>query len=129
MKIPSAKAYPLPVTRYLGTYAGFTNCVDNNVSLPTVYDTAWITPDNVAINTVQVKLKSVSKVMHRYVTNTESVYSIVVTNNDSVANYSYIHKITLQADNTLSIHSYMVDYRTKTDSVVSNCTFLSSKKY
>jgi hypothetical protein len=119
----------LAVTRYLGTYAGYTLCVTDGVNLPQITDTVKITADNVAINTVQVKIKSMpNKILHGYVTNTESVYSIVVTNNDSTANYRNIHTITLQSDNRLSIQGYTLDY-TPTDTTISNCSFLSNRKY
>ncbi len=115
------------ITRYLGTFAGTISC-DN---LTQILDTAWITADNVAPNTVAVKLKSIYKtkgLLHGYVKNNESVYSIVVTNNDSSATFAHIYSINLQADRNLIIHSYDLDYTSPTDSSKNQCMFRGVKR-
>lgn len=121
----------LSVTRYLGNYAGFLQCEENATGniLPQITDTVWVTRDNVAINTVQVKIKSMGDtILHGYVANNESVYSIIVTSgDDSTATHKSIHKITLQGT-VLSVTHYYLSY-TPTDTTSQTCTFISNKKF
>jgi hypothetical protein len=96
-----------------------------------VLDTAWITPDNANVNSVLIKLKSIFATkgyLRGYVKNNESVYSIVVTNNDSSATFAHIYSVNLQADRTLIIHSYDLDYTNLTDSSKNQCMFRGVKR-
>ena len=115
-----------------GIYAGYTSC--NNTQQ--VIDSAFITADGVAKNTVAVRMNSISpKVLHGYVSSNESAYSIIVTNNDSFmvgsTFYERIFTITLQSDKSLSIHSYEENrFNTVSgpDTIINKCTFLGFKK-
>ncbi len=122
----------LSTARFLGGYAGYTSC--NNTQQ--VIDSAFITAGD-AINTVNVKMNSISpKILQGYVNNNESTYSIVVTNNDSFlvssTFYERIFTITLQSDNSLSIHEYEENiFNTvpsgNPDTIINKCTFLGFK--
>ena len=117
------------IDRYIGTYGGFSTC---NNGAQTI-DTAFITFDGGAINTVSVRLKSLDpKILRGYASNNESSYSIIVTNNDSnaVAPYtSYLRTftITLQSDSSLSIHTYERYITNIGDTVQNICSFLGHK--
>ena len=121
----------LSITRYLGTYPGTTKCN----TAQQIIDTAFITPDGLGINTVQVKLNTISpKILHGYVENNESTYSIIVTNNDSSLTgstfYERIFTITLQSDKTLTIYSYEDNIFTTVsgpDTTINKCTFIGYK--
>jgi len=117
--------------RYLGGYAGSTTC-DN---LAPVIDSAWITPTNLGLLYVDVRLKSIApKILRGYISSNVSTYRIIVINNDSttnVADTSFNYRtftITLQSDKTLSINSYEI-INSPVDTVVHKCTFLSGKKF
>lgn len=122
----------LSITRYLGTYVGYSNCTYNGVPGTDVFDTANIEPDGVAINTVSIKLHSISpKVIHGYVSSNVSTYSIIVTNNDSLSIphktiYDKTFTATVQNDNTLSLVSYTM-IQDSTDSINDKCIFLGTK--
>ena len=120
----------LSTARYIGGYAGYTSC--NNTQQ--VIDSAFITAGS-TINTVNVVMNSISpKVLQGYVSNNESTYSIIVTNNDSSLAgstfYERLFTITLQSDNSLSIHEYeenIFNTVSGPDTVISHCTFLGTK--
>ena len=122
------------VTRYKGTYGfnSYTTCNDG----AEVIDSAFIYPDTSSaamINYVWVVWKSIlPKVLHGYVYNNESTYSIVVPE-EVAPNYLKIYTITLQnwgnsENNKLSIHSYEKNTVTPGDTVVIQCSFLGFKK-
>ena len=120
------------VTRYLGKYAGYTNCNTPQE----VIDSAFVYPDTSnakMVNYVWVVWKSIlPKVLHGYVYFNESAYTIVVPN-DVTTNYLKIYTITLQnygnaMDNKLSIHSYEKNTMVPGDTVVNQCSFLGFKK-
>lgn len=118
------------VTRYLGTYGGFTTC-DNGA--PTI-DTVTVMAANRGPLTVDVYYQSLKpKVLQGYVSSNESTYSIVVTNNDSSKagslNYLRVFTITLQADKSLKLHKYEHDYVAEPvlDTFQYSCEFLGTK--
>lgn len=112
--------------RYIGMYAGYTTCGNN---LAPVYDTVIISTDGLAYNQVSVKMASIKpKILYGYISNNASTYSIVVTNNDSFANYARIYSITLQDNKNLNVHAYNLNYQTF-DSSVNNCTFVTNNKF
>ncbi len=121
----------LSITRYLGTYGGFTSC--NNTQQ--VIDSAFITADGEAKNTVAVQMNSISpKILHGYVNSNQSTYSIIVTNNDSSLLgsifYEKIYTITLQSDNKLTIYSYednIFPTASGPDTITNKCTFVGFK--
>jgi hypothetical protein len=115
----------LSVTRYLGTYIGYSEC-----NGPTqLFDTASIVAaPYISINAVAVTLYSMKpKVIYGYVSSNESTYSIIVTNNDSTATDSSIYDrtftITLQSDQNLSILTYSI-FENPIDTVIDHCSFL-----
>ena len=111
--------------RFKGTYVGYTKC-DN---LAPIIDTVVISPDGMPLNQVTVRVKSLKpKVLVGYISNNESTYSIVVTNNDSTATYARIYGITLQDNKNLSIHAYDLTYLNY-DSSINKCTFTTTLKY
>ncbi len=115
------------VARYLGKYAGFTTC---NMGAQT-FDTALVTVDNYGVINVVVALKStLPKALHGYVSNNESTYSIIVTNNDSTITdstyYTRYFTVTLQDDTRLSIN-YYEKYFSPKDTIISKCSFLGTK--
>ncbi len=120
----------LSTTRYIGGYAGFTSC--NNTQQ--VIDSAFITAGD-AINTVNIVLNSIKpKVLQGYINNNASTYSIIVTNNDSTLNgstfYERLFTITLQSDNSLSIHEYeenIFNTVSGPDTIINKCTFIGQK--
>jgi hypothetical protein len=114
--------------RYLGTYGGYTTC-DNGA--PTI-DTVTIYPANRGVLSVDVVYKSISpKTLQGYVSNNESTYSVIVTNNDSSKvgsiNYLRVFTITLQADKTLKLHSYESENTALLDTFAYKCEFLGTK--
>lgn len=120
----NTKCQTKSVTRYIGTYVGYSTC--NNGTM--VIDSAFITADNVAINTVAVKLTSIMpKILHGYVSNNAATYSIIVTNNDSATNYDRIYTITLQSDTKLIISSYVNDLSDPADTIIDKCQFIGTK--
>jgi len=113
------------IKRFLGTYSGYTVC-DNGAQ---TIDTVIITPANRGILSVDVYFQSIyPKVLQGYVSNNESAYSIVVTNNDSskVGSLSYLRvfTITLQSDKSLKLHEYEHDYTDKIDTFQHSCQFV-----
>jgi hypothetical protein len=116
----------LTSARYVGIYAGYSQC-DN---LASTYDTVTITTDNLPLNQVAVRMKSIKpKVLYGYIENNQSTYSIVVTNNDSSATYARIYTITLQDDKNLSIHAYDHTYVNPFNTNINKCTFTTNLKY
>ena len=119
------------VTRYLGTYAGYTTC--NNSAQ--VIDSAYIYADTSnasMLNYVWVVYKSISpKVLHGYVRNNESTYTIVVPN-VTATNYLKIYTISLESygnktNNKLSIQTYEKSNVVPNDTVVTTCSFIGFK--
>ena len=114
--------------RYIGTYIGSINCDESGM----VSDTAVITADGVAINTVAIAVTSLKpKILHGYASNNQATYSIIVTNNDSLSKpgktiYDKTYTVTLQNDASLSILSYTL-IQDSTDSINSKCVFLATK--
>ncbi len=116
------------IDRYVGTYYGYSLC---NAGAQ-FFDTVVITADHVANNTLGIRVKSYfPKVLHGYVQNNESTYSVIITNNDTAvtdSSFSYkTYTVTLQVDKQLSIHSY-THYKNPSDTFFSSCSFLGSKK-
>ncbi len=112
------------VARYQGMYVGYYSC-DNGAPL---IDTAWVTPDPIKINYVYLTYKHISpEVLHGYVSNNESTYSIVIQS-DSAVNYLKVFTATLQGDKMLNIHSYLTDKRIVGDTIVEKCFFTGSKQ-
>ena len=116
----------LSVTRYLGTYgkSGYTTC---NNGAETI-DTAKIWADGRGKNTVSIKLNSIyPKILQGYVNSNESTYAVIITNNDSSLTGQNIYTVTLQSDNSLSIHIYDYSITQTTsgpDTMRTQCTFL-----
>lgn len=122
------------IDRFVGSYGGFKSCNDGVVNSAYFIDTVVITADNGGANRVFVALKSISpKVLTGYVRNSESAYTIVVTNNDStrVGSVSYLRAfdLTLQDDKNLTLHTYEKNIVVvpAPDTTVSNCTFVGVK--
>jgi len=114
------------VDRFTGMYVGYSLC-DNGAQ---VYDTVVITEYPNKPNYVVVDMYSIKpKRLVGYTSNNESLYTIRVTNNDSLPNYARIHTITLQSDKKLVLHAYNHLYADPADSSVSKCTFTSYRKY
>jgi hypothetical protein len=122
----------LSVARYLGTYAGYIGCNDG----AQIIDTAFIYRDSTNSNTINyvwVKLKSIApKILHGYVYNNASAYTIVVPN-DVGSNYLKIYTITLQnwgnyQNNKLSISTYEKS-EAPGDTVQTQCSFLGYKHH
>lgn len=116
------------IDRFLGIYGGYTTC--NNGAH--IIDTVTIVPANRGPLTVDVYLESIyPKVLQGYVSNNESTYSIVITNNDSAKagslEYLRYFTITLQADKSLKIHKYERDYTNEIDTFSYSCEFLGVK--
>lgn len=109
--------------RFEGVYAGLTTC--NNGAY--LLDSAWIAADPAKINYVYVTFKSLlPKILHGYVYNNESVYSIIVPEEHST-DYQKIYTITLQGDQTLSIHTYSKDDTHPGLTLIDKCDFLGTK--
>lgn len=116
------------ITRYLGTYAGYTVC-DNGAQ---TIDTVIVTPANRGVLSVDVYYKGIyPKVLQGYVRSNESTYSIVVTNNDSTKagslEYLRVFDITLQSDKSLKVHQYERDYTVAVDTIQHSCQFVGTK--
>jgi hypothetical protein len=119
----------LAVTRYIGTYVGLTTCD----MLAGVLDSAVVTQGSNGILSVNVKLKSVNpKIVQGFVNSTVTIYSIIVTNNDSTqtvpdtASYNRDFTITLQNNKKLSINIYEHS-QSPTDTFTHHCNFLGNK--
>ena len=117
------------IDRFLGNYAGFSTC-DNQAQ---IFDSAQIRVDDdiKGVMNLTVALKSkLPKVFHGYVSNNESTYAILITNNDSVYTdttlYTTYYTVTLQDDKKLTINSYSKHY-SPTDTTITKCTFLGTK--
>ena len=115
-------------SRYVGKYGGYTTCNNGAYTI----DSAFITEGNNGILNVDVRLKSISpKMLHGFVSNNESAYSILVTNNDSFKVnslfYRKIYTITLQSDKSLSIHTYEQDSVSPGLTIINRCSFLGNK--
>lgn len=115
----------LSITRYLGTYIGYSAC-----NGPTqLFDTASIVAaPGIAINAVAVTLYSMKpKVIYGYVSSNESTYSIIPINNDSLSSGNVVNDrtftITLQNDSKLSILTYSI-FENPTDTAIDHCSFL-----
>ena len=125
-----AQCQTLSISRFLGTYQGDISCN----SQQQVIDSAFITTSSLGPNYVNVTLNNISpKVLTGYISNNQSTYSIIVTNNDSFSYdpntifYERIFTITLQNNNTLSIHSYedsIFHTSSGIDTITTSCTFL-----
>ena len=103
---------------------GYSTC--NNGTF--VIDSAFVAPDNVAINTMSVKLTSIlPKILHGYISNNAATYSIIVTNNDSTTNFERIYTVTLQSDTKLVINSYVHDLTNPADTTIDKCQFVGTK--
>ena len=123
----------LSVSRYIGSYAGFTSC--NNTQQ--VIDSAFITADGEGKNTLAITINSITpKVLHGYIDNNQSAYSIIITNNDSFSSdpntvfYERIYTVTLQSDNKLTIYDYSDSiFHTPSglDTIINKCTFVATK--
>ncbi len=116
------------ITRYLGTYAGFTTC---NSGAATI-DTVIVTPSHRGILSLDVYFKSIyPKVLEGYVRSNESTYSIIITNNYSSKagsiDYLRVFDITLQSDKSLKLHQYERDYTLAVDTVQNSCQFVGTK--
>lgn len=116
------------IARYVGVYAGFTTC-DNGG--PTI-DTVRIVEGSQGISTVDVHFLSIDpKVLHGYVENNESTYSITVTNNDSSKagskEYLRVFAISLQSDKTLKLHEYVHNITNVGDTDNHTCDFIGYK--
>lgn len=115
------------IQRFLGVYSGFTGC-DNGAQ---TIDSAFITEDFATKNAVYIKLKSEylasGKILHGYVSSSESAYTVIITNNDSskagYADYIKNWQVTLQDDKKLTINSYEFH----SDTMIHNCYFLGFK--
>ena len=119
------------VTRYIGSYGGYIRCNDG----AEVIDSAFIYADSSNSNTlnyVWVVWKAITpKVLHGYVSNTNSAYTIVVPN-DNAPNDLKIYTITLQnwgndENNKLSIQSYEKSTVVAGDTIQTQCAFLGFK--
>ncbi len=109
--------------RFLGVYAGLSTC-DNGAYL---IDTAWITEDQNKINYVYLTMKSIlPRVLHGYVSSSESTYSIIVPDDSSV-NYIKVYTATLQGDKTLTVNTFLHDKTTPGDTIISKCSFIGTK--
>ncbi|MCF8451541.1 MAG: hypothetical protein K9G49_16835 [Taibaiella sp.] len=116
------------ITRYLGTYGGFTTC-DNGAH---TIDTVTVVAANRGILSVDVYYKSIyPKVLYGYVSSNESTYTINVTNNDSAKagslSYLRVFTITVQSDKTLKLHTFEHNYTATIDTFQSSCEFLGTK--
>ncbi len=122
----------LSISRFIGTYGGDISC--NNQQQ--VIDSAFITADGVAPNTVAITMNSIlPKVLHGYVSDNQSTYSIVITNNDSFSYdpntifYERLFSITLQNNKTLIVHEYedsIFHTTSGIDTVITNCSFIGT---
>ena len=122
----------LSVSRFVGTYAGDISCN----SQQEVIDSAFITADNANPDYVYVTMNSIlPKVLHGYVSNNASTYSIIVVNNDSFSSdpntkfYERLFTITLQNNTSLTIHSYedsIFQTTSGLDTMITNCSFLGT---
>ncbi len=117
----------LSVSRFLGKYGGFTSCGYNAQPVGAqVTDTAVITADPNNINFVYIAFKNIApNVLHGFVSNTVSTYSIIVPI-DSSYNSTLKFTVTLQDDKTLSIVEYANYYHTTGDTTAV-CTFYGTK--
>ena len=74
----------LSINRYLGTYVGYTKCD----MLSATIDSVFITQGSNGILSVDVKINSIQpKILHGYVSSNVTIYSILVTNNDSIISH------------------------------------------
>jgi hypothetical protein len=120
------------VSRFIGVYPGFTGC-DAGAQ---VIDTAFITEDFSNFNYVYVRMKNdnlaTGKILHGYVSSNESVYSIIITNNDSERagsqDYLKTWSVTLQDDKKLVVSSYERNQTNTDDTFVHTCYFLGFKQ-
>ena len=113
------------VDRFIGGYAGFTTCN----GLAQTIDTVWIVGDINHINFVYITQKSQPDVtLHGYVDASSATYSIIVPS-DSATNHLLIHTITIQSNKTLSVHTFLNDKTNPANPVVSECSFLSDKRF
>ena len=117
----------LSTARYVGVYVGYEKCD----ALSAIIDSVFITTGSAGIMSVDVKQNSINpKIIHGFVNSTVSVYSIIVTDNDSTkndsSNYYRTFTITLQNDKTLSINSFEHG-ENKTDTFTHHCNFLGNK--
>jgi hypothetical protein len=119
----------LSTSRYIGGYAGYTEC-DNGAQ---TIDSVFITQDTKAINYVYVAFKSIlPKSLHGYVSSNESTYSILIPSdsiNNGVLKYLKVYTVTLQNDKSLSLHTYETDYRQLAgpDTIIHKCDFFGTK--
>ena len=112
------------ITRFLGTYAGFSSC--NNGA--EIIDTVFVYADNPKKNTT---IKVVQKthptdILYGYVTSNESTYQMFL-NSITYTNYSKSFHITLQSDNSLVLNSYEADYTNPVDTIRNSCAFVGTK--
>jgi len=119
----------LSVARFVGTYWGTRQCIDNNsptgtpVTGPNVIDSAWITADVENINFVYVSIKSLQpKLLHGYVNDNASTYAIIIPS-DSSLNYLKVYSLTLQDNQDLNMHTYLTNEAVPGDTVIEQCTF------
>jgi hypothetical protein len=117
----------LSVSRFVGTYGGFTSCGYDGGQVGTaVTDTAVITADPNNINFVYITFKNIAPmVLHGYVSNTVSTYAIIVPT-DSTYNSTLKFTVTLQSDTKLTIAEYANYYHTTGDTTAV-CTFVGTK--
>ncbi len=123
----NAECQDKSVTRFVGTFAGYTEC--NNGAQ--VIDTAFIYADSTSEKTVDyvwVQLNSISPtILHGYVQTNESNYSIIIPE-VTATNYYKIYTITLQSNKSLTIYSYEQDERTPGDTIINKCNFVGFKQ-
>jgi hypothetical protein len=117
----------LSTARYIGVYVGYEKCD----ALSAIIDSVFITAGDAGILSVNIKENAVSpKVVTGFVNSTVTLYSVIVTNNDSTytdsSNYRRIFTVTLQSDKTLSINIFEHS-ENKTDTFSHTCNFLGNK--
>jgi hypothetical protein len=115
------------VSRFVGVYGGYTTCNNGSAEI----DSAFIVADSSGpkfINYVYIKLKSLSTatypaILHGYVQENESTYSIIVPE-EMMSSYTRSYAITLQSNKTLQIATFENYEPTPGDTIINKCAFL-----